>query len=468
MSTTSVAERAKKFFVYGHDAVRKGNYDYAVQMYRDACRLEPLNLQFRQSLRAAQRLKFENDPNKVGMLAGAKTHPHKSKARGAKSKDQWAQALEHLEDAFAINPWDLGACIEASEIAVEHKAPLLARWLMESVLAQGKEDITYLRQLAHVYKSNNDFEQAIQCLELIRKVKPNEDIIREIKDMMAEQAIGKTEASSGVMKSLAAMALGRHDEHQEQSAQSLPKEAEKLRGEAVARTPEEVLAADIERSPNSVGPYLRAAEHYKTKGDLEEAEKILAKGLKAMPGEALLMKDHAEIQMIRIRKLTQEWRKRHKANPSDLAAKANLDKLEKMLVDFEVKECARRLALNPGDPELHLQLGKVLARTGRHDEAIKSFQTARNSASIKVEALRCAGESFQAKGMLKLAERNYQDALKSLDPEDTEQLKALHYRIGRIAEEQGNLKDAEEHYTEAANLDYDYLDVAKRLQNLNS
>lgn len=466
MSTTSLSERAKKFFVYGHDAVRKGNYDYAIQMYRDACRLEPVNLSFRQSLRAAQRLKYDNDPAKVGRLASAKTHSHKSKARAAKAKDQWIQAFEHLEDAFAINPWDVSACIEASEAAVELKAPLMAKWLMESVLNQGKEDIAFLRQLALVYKANNDFEHAIQCLELIRRVKPNEDIIREIKDTMAEQAIGKTEASSGVMRSLAAMALGKGEPIPE--PKDLPKEAENLRGEAVHRTPEEHLAADIERQPASVGPYLRAAEHYKTKGNLEEAEKMLARGLKAVPGDPLLMKDHADIQLIRIRKLADGWKRRLKANPADVTAKTNHEKLIQLLIDFEVKEWTRRLGLEPGNAEIQLELGKALARANRHDEAIKAFQSARNASQCKVEALRCAGASFEAKGMLKLAERNYQDALKAVDADETELLKAIHYRLGRIAEEQNNVKTAEEHFTEVANMDFDYLDVAARLQNLNS
>ena len=69
--------------------------------------------------------------------------------------------------------------------------------------------------------------------------------------------------------------------------------------------------------------------------------------------------------------------------------------------------------------------------------------------------------------MAKLAERNYQDALKELDPADEDTFKALHYRLGRLAEEHGNPVAAEEHYNEVANLDYNYLDVARRIQDLN-
>ena len=78
------------------------------------------------------------------------------------------------------------------------------------------------------------------------------------------------------------------------------------------------------------------------------------------------------------------------------------------------------------------------------------------------------GLSFEAIGNLKLAERNYQDALKAADPSDVNLLNALHYRLGRVAEAQGNNQAAEEHYNEVAANDYAYLDVADRLKNLGS
>ena len=67
----------------------------------------------------------------------------------------------------------------------------------------------------------------------------------------------------------------------------------------------------------------------------------------------------------------------------------------------------------------------------------------------------------------KLAERTYQEALKAVEPDDLATLNALHYRLGRVAEAQGNRDAAEEHYNEVAANDYAYLDVAQRLQSLN-
>ena len=109
--------------------------------------------------------------------------------------------------------------------------------------------------------------------------------------------------------------------------------------------------------------------------------------------------------------------------------------------------CAK---LHPEDPNIQLQLGKTLARAGKHQEAIAPFQVARNNPALRVEALYQLGQSFEGVNNLKLAERNYQDALKAVDQGDENMLKALHYRLGRVSEALGNNAAAEEHYNEVA------------------
>src|SRR5262249_21755176 len=134
--------------------------------------------------------------------------------------------------------------------------------------------------------------------------------------------------------------------------------------------------------------------------------------------------------------------------------------------EYEISEYQRRAGLRPEDLNLQFQLGLRLARIGKHREAIACFQQARNDTNLKVQALHHAGLSFEADGVHKLAERHYEDALKAADPTDTDTLNALNYRLGRVAENQGDVVKAIEHYHEVAANDYSYLDVAQRLRNL--
>ncbi len=77
-------QKAKTFFQYGNEATLKSNLDYAIDMYKQACRLAPDNLSYRQALRGVQRRKFNNDPSKVGMLVGARNQPIRMRVRSAR------------------------------------------------------------------------------------------------------------------------------------------------------------------------------------------------------------------------------------------------------------------------------------------------------------------------------------------------------------------------------------------------
>ena len=68
-------QKAKTYFDYGNDAALKSNFDYAIDMYKQCCKIVPDNLVYRQALRGIERRKFNNDPGKVGMLVGAKNQP---------------------------------------------------------------------------------------------------------------------------------------------------------------------------------------------------------------------------------------------------------------------------------------------------------------------------------------------------------------------------------------------------------
>ena len=159
--------------------------------------------------------------------------------------------------------------------------------------------------------------------------------------------------------------------------------------------------------------------------------------------------------------------RRLQKTPADVEAKVKLEQLTATLSAYEVKEYRRKIGLRPDDMNLRLLLGQVLAKAGKHDEAITEYQAARKSPPHQVQANQFAGQSFEANGALKLAERHYQDALRAADATDHATVNPLHYRLGRIAEDQGNKGEAEEHYNEVAANDYGYLDVAQRLRDLN-
>jgi tetratricopeptide (TPR) repeat protein len=451
-------EKAKMFFQYGNDAAMKNNHDYAIDMYTRACKIDPDNLIYRQALRGIERRKFGNDPSKVGKLVGMKTNPIRLKAKGSKAKGNWKQVIETSEEVFVINPWDIGASRDAAEACEQLEYHPVAQWLLESVQAQATE-ADFFRHLAHVEELNAAWQKAIQAWERVKKLDPTDEVAsRKVNALSANATMQRAGLSDAI------------DKRNEQAAAppAPPTEAE-LEAMALQKlTPEQRLTKEIQEHPERAGPYLDLADIYKGRNQLEEAEKALARGLKALPDDETLRLNYSDVQIRRIQHAIEVTTKRSQEKPLDETIKAQLHKFKTMLTDYELKEYSRRAKLHPDDLSAQLQLGLRLAGAGKHQEAIAAFQLARNNPAMRVEALLNLGMSFEAMNSPKLAERNYQDALKAADSSDVNVTNALHYRLGRVAEAQGNTQVAEEHYNEVAANDYSYLDVADRLKNLSS
>ncbi len=452
-------QKAQTFFKYGNEAALKGNHDYAITMYKQASELCVDNLVYRQALRGTERRKFNNDPGKVGMLVGAKNQPILFRAKNARSKQKFTEAISLCEDAFLNNPWDVGAARVAAESAEGLELLVLAEWFVESVEVITK-DVDFLKYAARVHESNESWAKAILCWEKVKKLNPNDqDANRQINALSASSTIKRAKLDDALDDRAAAAA-------RIEPAES--KEAELARLKHEQLSPEQRLVKDILADAKAVHSYLDLAEIYRRRSDFDKAEKVLAKGLKANPDEPSLTVVYEDIQLSRLRRAIEAQSQRVLQHPEDTGHKAKLDQLNEMLNKYEVEAFRRRAKLHSDDPSVHLQLGKVLARVGDHDGAIGEFQQARTSAqpAVKIEALYHSGLSFEANNAYKLADRNYKDALKALDPEDQTMFLSLHYRLGRTAESLGNNEAAEEHYNEVAAIDYAYLDVAERLKRL--
>jgi tetratricopeptide (TPR) repeat protein len=448
-------QRAESLFKYGNEAAAKGNLPYAIDMYKNALKVAPLELRYRQALRAVERKKFQNDPSKVGMFAGAKLQPIRLRIKASKGRGHWLEALEHCEEAFVVSPWDVGVSRDFAEAAEQLGSRPLARWAMEAVQAQAAEDVAFWRHMAQVYAFCEDFQRAILCWERIKKLNPSDDeAAHQINALSASQTIQGSSLHEQVRRAEAPDQAG------------VEEEAEALRGRQ-ALSPEQRFERAIEEDPSRPGPFLELAEHYRHQRRLDEARDVLARGLKAIPDNPGLRDSYAEVQIARLRQAIASLRARLDDHPDDLEARGKLEKLTVKLADYELAESRRRAEARPEDPSLRFEYGLRLAAAGQHDAAIGEFQAARSSPALKVKALIGAGGSFEASGVPKLAERSYAEALKAVDPEDAEILNDLHYRLGRVAEQLGNFEAAETHYNEVAANNFGYLDVAQRLRSLN-
>lgn len=453
--------KAQSLFQYGNDAAMKGNHDYAIAMYRDALKIEPGNLLFRQALRGAQRRAYNNDPKGVGRMIGIKIQPLKAGLISTKTRKNWLGVMETCEDIFKHNPWDVGAAEDAAD-AAEHMDLLpLAQWLLESVVAQAGESEHFFLRLAHAYELNEKWDQAIGCWERAFRINPkNDEAKRKVRSLSASAAITRSGIGASIDRASA--------EYDTANSPAAIAQAEADELKRSVQTPEQRLEKELEADPSRVGLYLQLAELHKSHNRLDDAEKVLAKARKAVPDDDVVRTAHGDVQLMRLRRAIDDKKRKIKENPEDKESRDKLAQFHEKLATYELAEFRRRVEARPEDSALHLHYGRLLAVAGKHDEAIGAFQKARSDPELKPKALHQAGLSFEAKGLGKLAEKNFVEALALADANDLKLRNSLRYRLGRVCEAQGKAKEAEEYYNEVAAEDYTYEDVAERLQALNN
>ena len=204
-------------------------------------------------------------------------------------------------------------------------------------------------------------------------------------------------------------------------------------------SPEDRLKKLVEQNPTDIRVVLQLADLYKSSNRWDEADRTLNAALKVAPNDLYLRLNHADTRLERMARALEQWDKHIADHPADAEATVKRTELVRKRNEFEINEFQRRIAISNADAESHFRLGTALA-----------------------------SQCFEKVGSAKLAERSYTDALKSVAADDTATFNNLHYRLGCLAERNGQLQPAEEHFNEVAANDYGYKDVAKRLRDIQS
>lgn len=465
---TRKAQRAQAYFETGMDAANRRNFDYALQMVGDACKIAPTNLNYRIGLRAIHRMKYDNDPSKVGMMARARAQAIRAQIRISKSTGAWQKILDTCEDAFALNPWDVGTAMDAAEAALELGVPELAEWNLASVSEDAEDNLDYLWLRVRTFEILGKWDSAIRWANAIREKSPaDQEITGKINDLSAKSMLSQSglAASAGEKKTEASEDIGA--EVRAESHVSLSETKDPVRaGKPISR--EESLRQKLQEKPDDIRTAIELADIYKSSDRWREADRLLRGMLKYWPADEMLRQIYANVHLERMERMLGKWELHLAEHPDDSEASIKRAELIRKRNDFEISEFRRRVLSNSADAESQFRLGSALARAERWEEAIAAFQKARNDAQWKVQALTAAGECFEKDGSPRLAERTYTDALKSVSAEDTTMSNELHYRLGTLAEQMGKLQEAEDHYNEVAANDFGFKDIARRLRDIQT
>ena len=161
-----------------------------------------------------------------------------------------------------------------------------------------------------------------------------------------------------------------------------------------------------------------------------------------------------------------------KLNPGKSEYNKRINDIENFIIQHKTTEYEERLKRNNLPEEeanrIRFELGELyLKRDADKENAISLFQkVAKSETPYKSEALRRVGLSFLSKGMVELADENFNKIRESNIPEN-KKVEML-YQIGNAYEEKDIFDKARDVYRQILSYNIKYKDVAQRIERLPS
>ncbi len=445
----------------GSAATTKENYDYAVEQFATAARLVPDNLVYRQSLRGAEYRMYKNNGSGA-KLAGAKLMGVRSRVKKARGKEDWTTMNEEAEKGLQINPWDAQLEAWVGEACAKMEFFEIALFAYSNAVKQDKENMNYLRELAKLHLDRRNYDEAGRLWEKIYQLDPMDS---EARSMQTQIQTMKT------------MDRGKYDEAENtrdvKVGQTAYDEDRGKKSGPSAIGPGDDLESDLKRAirknPEAFEPYQKLGDFYRKNKRLDECIEMYKAAHEKSKDNDDLREQLEDVQLEKLKNQVEAAAEASKKNPDDEEAKKKRTALAGKLIKCEIQVFEDRLKRHTQDSRLKYELAKRYMRLQKWANAIKLLQQAVADSRLETEVLVMLGECFINDKKLPLAKRQFEKALPNLNAHDKPELfKTAHYALGRLAEKEGNLELAEQHYSDILGIDYEYKDVLKRLERIQS
>lgn len=435
----SPAERSRlsKCFATGSDNLKKGNYDYAIELFGSCVIGDPASPAYLQKL--LETLAKKHAGKKAGGLGSLLAAGSRGSLKRLVASGKAAEAIKTGIGVLKGNPSDTSCLLGLADACRALGCQETEGLFLRRALDVAPRDPSVNKQCAAYMERLGQYNQAIACWQRIAEVKGvKEEAQREIGRLSVEKTRNDLDNRGG------------------KSPTAAPGEP-----------PLEVLRRRLAEVPTDSEAAFELADLLEREGTIEEAEQVLSDAL-AASGNDLKVREHLEDRQVRWAKRRLMLAEKQLAAADGEAQRETVSRLRRALLQQEIEIYAARNDRYPENAAWKYELALRLKAIGSYAEAIKHFQEvlldARRRGAVALEL----GECFQKIKQYPLAMRNYQSALEHLGDREMELRKRALYRAGVLAAALKDRDAAQKHLSTLAELDFGYRDVAARLEKINA
>jgi tetratricopeptide (TPR) repeat protein len=436
-------------------ALQSKNYDYAISLLQAVLKDEPLFLDGRRLLRAAEILKYKAMGTFTRQMANMKL-PKLSSAKKT-PEEQLIQA----EEVLTLDPYNLKANVQVGDAGTTLGYPEFKAFSYE-ILAEGKpKDKAILNSLASAYMEANDAAKAEKTYERILEIDPRDgDALSGLKNASAAKAStnwNKAKDSDDYREAL-------KDKGQ---SEQLEQEAKVVKSSDAIQEQIEINYKKHEAEPNSPVHSKNIAQLLVQRNDYGAAipwyEHAFQAGgstdsaLEKTIGDLRLKHTEQELEQIKDQLAEQTDPDAQKQLQEVLAQK------EVELNDVRLFLAEARVKAQPNEGEYRYDLGEALYKLGQYKRATEELQQSLKQPSVRYQALNLLGLAFMKRNMLDFAVNRLSLAESELPGMDNIKME-ISYNLGLVYEALKQPDKALGQWKKIYEIDMSYRDVAARVE----
>lgn len=442
-------------------AVDGGNYDYAIELFREMLRIEPNHINARVALRGCARKRFDEKGGVgakiAGVLKGIVPYLRTFLAAGKPNS-----AIEACEDYLMNDPYNTHVLVKEGRAARKAGHFDLAVLLFEDMRQRNPGYVRALRELGQIHEDDlNEPHKALPYYRQIMQLAPSDSIAnKKVKDLEARCHMEDQQITAD-------SSFTDHIKDKDKQKELMEKDSEDyvVRGDDQIDTEVKKLQEKIKEEGDSAPHYMRMAQLFGQKKDYKKQIAAYQKVIEIDPKHFEARAKIGDTKLSIGEQRLEEMRAKLAANP-DEGLKAKIEAGEKELAAFAVKEYTWRVDAHPTDLALKTDFGDTLRAAGKIDEAIAEFQKAMEDIRIRTRCRTALGECFMDKNQWKLGLSQFEQIVDTFTFLNDE-AKHVHYCIGVCAENLADKEKALHHYEQIYESDIKFRDVAKKIEDLN-
>ncbi len=427
-------------------AAAQKKYDLAMEIYLQALQIDPDNRDARRGVRLAALRRVEhNYPSSMAIRLQT------AAARVGMMHPSAERKMASCEAYLKVDPKNTDVALTLAEAAEKAGHANAAVGVYEAMVEYAPKEVRAYVGLGRLL-AGKEPDKAIAALERALQLDPrNQEAMKLRKDLAAEISIKKT----GFETARTTHDLLRDKDKSKQLADTdrMHRSADEST-DLITRLRRQIAAAPEDRRLlRQFAKALAASNQY------DEAEATWNRLIEHDAGDFDAKVQLGDLRIGRVERALAKARQEGRG--------ANVESLERKLTEVQIEEFSLRVAEHPTDLALRFELGEVLLRAGRLDEAIGEFQRAVKDPRKRVDSLAHLGECFLQKGLYDLAARQLERALEESPGLNSERGKTVVYNLGLLRERQGDLAAAKEQYLKVYEIDVAFRDVAQKVTALS-